>query len=120
MEIKANSKEDIRKLAEAFRTIPREQYWIIMAKVHQLRLMKFTGCVGFLFKYMIKFRGEESIFFFFNRLDKIYPKAVEEALYETIRHIVNGKDVQDEDSIGGWSQREIDLLLSSVNFSSLK
>jgi hypothetical protein len=120
MEIKANSEEDLKLLAKAFLTTPRETYWVLMAKVHQLGLMRFRGFNKILLELLKKIRGEEYIFYFFNLLDKVYPKGVEEALYETARHIVNGKDTEDEDSVGGWSQREIDLLLSTINFSSLK
>lgn len=120
MEIKANSKEDLKLLAKAFHTTPRRKYSLLIAKVYQLELMKFRGFNDFLFKILKKVRGDAGIFSFFNLLDKTYPKVVEEMLHETIRHIVNGKDLEDEYSEGGWSQREIDLLLSKVNFSLLK
>jgi len=39
---------------------------------------------------------------------------------QTIGHLLTGKDLEDPKSAGGWSQREVDLLLSRVKFSMLE
>lgn len=118
--IKANSIEDIRLLASCFLTIPQENKWIVMARVYELGLMNFKGITGWLVRLLRKYKEGVGVFHLFNYLNKSNPKEIDKCIEDTIYHIVKGEDDEDSDSVGGWSQREIDLILSRVHFSLLK
>ena len=32
-------------------------------------------------------------------------------IHETALHVLNGKDLEDKNSVGGWSQREVNLFV---------
>lgn len=117
--IDATSREDLKLLATCFLTVPQEDKWKIVGKVYDLGLMKFKGTV-FALRLIKKWKGSPGIFQFFKILSEISPKSIDNCIEDTVRHIVNGKDTYDPSSAGGWSQKEIDLLLDNVTFSLLK
>lgn len=117
--IDASSKDDVRLLAGCFLTIQNEDKWKVAGKVYDLGLMRMRGLNWFL-KLIKKWKGPAAIFQFFKILSEKFPKELDNYLEDTIRHIVNGKDTTDPASVGGWSQKEIDLLLDNVTFSLLR
>jgi hypothetical protein len=117
--IDASSKEDVKLLATCFYTIPIEDKWKIVAKTYDLKLMKFRG-LGFPLWLANKIKGKTGVYQFFKILSEKAPDYIDNCIEDTIRHIVNGKDTTDPASVGGWSQKEIDLLLDNVTFSLLR
>lgn len=117
--IDASSISDVRLLATALMTVPEEDKWKVLGKVVDLGLMKFRG-LDFFLKLLKKWKGSAGVFQFFKILSEKSPKTIDIWLEDTIRHVVNGKDTSDAASVGGWSQKEIDLLLDNVTFSLLK
>lgn len=117
--IDASSKDDVKLLASCFLTIPQEDKWKILAKLYDLNLMAFRG-IRWALWLSKKIRGEAGPYMFFNILSEKSPKAIDNWIEDTIRHIVNGKDTTDSSIVGGWSQNEIDLLLDNVSFSLLR
>lgn len=117
--IDATSIEDVRLLATCLMTVPQEDKWKIMGKIYELDLMKLRG-FGFVVGLIRKWKGAAGIFQFFKIVSEKSPETLDTWIEDTIRHIVNGKDATDPASVGGWSQKEIDLLLDNVTFSLLK
>lgn len=121
MEINANSEEDVRRLAQAFLDTPDEDIWKAVAKVYSLGLYRFRGLMVPIMKLVKVIKGDSYLFAFFKAMQDHFPKHLkEDYLYEIIRHIVLGNDKIDEDSVGGWSQEEINKLLATVKFASLR
>lgn len=118
--IKANSEQDIRLLASCFLTIPQQNRWVVLARVYEIGLMNFRGPLGFLVRLLRKYKGGQGVFQFFSILNNLFPKEIDKCIEDTVYHIVKGEDRTDADSVGGWSQAEIDLFLSRVRFSLLE
>lgn len=119
VKIDATSKTDVRLLATCLMTVPQEDKWKIVGKIYDLGLMRFRGS-NFLLWLIKKWNGAAGVFQFFKILSERSPKTIDTWLEDTIRHVVNGKDKFDPASAGGWSQKEVDLLLDNVTFSLLK
>lgn len=117
--IDASSDFDVKLLAGCFLTTPKEDQWKIIAKVYDLGIMKFRG-IGWILWTLKKLKGSAGIFQFFKILSEKSPKSIDKCIEDIIIHIVKGKDTTDPNSIGGWSQKEIDLLLKNVTFSVLR
>lgn len=117
--IDATSTEDVRLLATCIMTVPQEDKWKVIGKIVELGLMKFRG-ITFAIWLLRKWKGPAGIYQFFKIVSEKHPKTLDIWVEDTIRHIVNGKDTIDPASVGGWSQKEIDLLLDNVTFSLLK
>lgn len=117
--IDASSPERVRLLAACFLTIPQEDKWKVVGKVHDLGLMNFRGLVWIL-KLIKTWKGAAGVFQFFKIVSEKSPKTIDNWLEDIVRHIVNGKDTTDPTSVGGWSQKEIDDLLDNVTFSLLE
>lgn len=116
--IDATNKDDVRLLATCFMTAPQSDRWKLVAKVHELGLMKFKNfnCIISLIRW---WKGEAGVYTFFKIISDKFPETIDFWIEDTIRHIVNGTDTYDSASVGGWCQDEIDLLLSEVSFSAL-
>lgn len=117
--IDATSVEDVRLLATCFMTVPQEDKWKVLGKTYELGLMRFRGIQFFLW-IIKKWKGSAAVYQFFKMVAEKQPEAIDNYIEDTIRHIVNGKDRSDRASVGGWSQKEIDLLLDNLTFSLLK
>src|SRR6218665_3349997 len=119
VKIDASSEYDVTLLAGGFLTTPKEDQWKVIAKVYDLGLMNFRG-IGWILWTLKKVRGSIGVFQFFKILSEKSPKSIDKCIEDIIMHIVKGKDATDTNSVGGWNQAEIDLLLKNVTFSVLK
>lgn len=117
--IRANRLEDVALLVRCFTTMPRDDEWKIAAVVYDLGLMRLQNW-PFSLWLIRNLRGRQGVFTFWHRLALRVPDTVHQFIIDTADHIAHGHDREDRDSVGGLSQREIDLLLSKVSFDLLK
>lgn len=120
MLINASSRDDILRLATLIRGIEGEDRCQFAAVITDLGLMKVkhaqvTGAI----EMLKSVRGKRGLIDFFTFLFVIEPNALEEFIEDTIDHILNGVDSEDIDSVGGWSQREVNLLLTNYEFPTV-
>lgn len=118
MRYDASKKEDVARLAHNFATTPSSDYWKVLGHVHDLGLMRFRGINRPLVWILRKVRGTAGVLALFRILDQCLPGSMNEMMLDTIKHMLTGKDREDPNSFGGWSQREIDALTSRVKFSA--
>lgn len=119
--MKATSHKDITCLAFGLASVKEEDRWKIVATVHMLGLMKFKSRTFRFFLWLIRrVRGKQGVFNFFAQLQQRSPETVTDFLEQTIMHIMNGIDIEDPDSVGGLSQRELDLLLLAINYKPVE
>ena len=117
MRYDATKTEDVTRLAMNFATTPSSDYWRVLGHVYDLGLMRFRGPLGWVLR-LSRLKGNAGVFQFFKILQDRFPDVVKDCMLATIDHMVVGTDKSDNRSVGGWSQREIDLLTSKVNFSN--
>lgn len=109
---RANSKQSVSDLSVALTSLP---HWFVLAHVHDLGLM---GCrqqpLAFLIGVVKRLRGTNGMLAFFLSLKTRSPDTLNMWWADTLAHIHFGKDTEDADSVGGWSQREIDQLCARI------
>ena len=116
MTICANNSDDVRELAMGLANLPACQ---VLAHVHDLGLVRMPrSWLGVLMAILRKVRGTAGMRTFFVDLSIRDPDLVRDWMADTLAHVVDGCDLEDFDSVGGWSQREIDLLIA--RFPSLQ
>lgn len=117
MKIKANSVTDLEILASYIRNIPKEDRCQLAAVIVHLGLMKSPlPEVQRSIELMKETGGVKALEYFFQFLSIVDPKTLDTTLADTIKHLTEGNDIEDIDSVGGWSQREINLLLNNYQF----
>ncbi len=118
--LKANCRADVVDLARAIATTPERLLPAVLAEVYFLGLMlpRELWLAPF-FWFVRKARGRAGMHRFFALLHRRHPEITRQWIADTARHITEGHDTEDDDSIGGWSQREIDALQSRLSFSAL-
>jgi hypothetical protein len=116
-DFKANSAHDVLWLSFCLQRVPVHQRLIVVAHIYDLGLMQFRGPMGLLLSLVRRLRGTIGISAFFERYSRHNPGPVLQGLLvETAMHVAKGHDREDADSVGGWSQREIDALCGRVSF----
>lgn len=112
MSFKADSIDDLSRLSRALCALPS---WYVLAHVHDLDLMRCRQQpLAFLMWVLHKTKGTNGMLHFFVNMNKRSPDTVTEWFVDTLRHLHFGKDTEDRPSVGGWSQREIDLLVERL------
>ena len=51
---------------------------------------------------------------FFDAMARMQPDALNETLNQILDHMLRGTDREDKDSVGGWSQRELDMFVGTI------
>ncbi len=110
----ANRYDDIYSLYDRLcKSDPTE----VVLATYSLGLMEFAGKASKATVWLIRLvRGQTGVENFLRFLWKKSPDTVHVMHYETALHSVYGKDAEDSDSVGGWSQREIDLLVDRMGW----
>lgn len=100
------------QLAGRLRAIPRSAEPSVVAQIIAADLMRgpwwFQLLVG-----MVRLRGRvvERLTYVLTR----HPDMAADIICATINHIKHGKDTEDRDSYGGFSQREFDLMVGILD-----
>lgn len=119
--IDATKREDVLLLAQCLQTTPVAEWWKLLGAVHDLGLMRFGQWPMRAALWLVRrVRGTAGVMAFFKHLQDRSPEQVGEMMGQTVGHLMSGRDAEDPKSAGGWSQREVDLLLSRVKFSMLE
>jgi hypothetical protein len=110
---RASDRDDLRRLANDIRDVPGPNRPTLVAAINAAGLMK--GPLWWrLAARLVQLRHWCSLFDAYYRIYRApHPKApqvVDALLDDTARHAQFGDDREDEDSVGGFSQREIDIL----------
>ncbi|MEA3537650.1 MAG: hypothetical protein U9R73_00805 [Pseudomonadota bacterium] len=114
MTFKASSMQDCRELASIVSVqigLPHQAE--IASKILGWGLMREIGLFGFAVRILRWIRPRDYV----RRLELFYhsnPAEASHLLLMTAQHIVAGKDTVDRDSVGGFSQAEIDQLVSII------
>ena len=112
MTFKASSIADIGRLSVALTSLPR---WYALAHIHDLGLMRCRQQpLAFTIWALRKIKGTAGMLSFFCNFNGYSPDTIDDWYADTLRHMHFGKDTEDSDSAGGWSQREIDLLVARL------
>lgn len=115
MKISASNKNDILSLGQFLKNYP-DKPKLVEVLIH-LELMKFTDPT--MNKIMEIVNADENARSInleaFNLLNIMDSNILTIFVDETIHWCINGNDTVDNDSIGGWSQAEIDKLLAELN-----
>lgn len=113
--MQASNYQDVMTVAFRLLSVAKEDRWKIVATVYDLGLMRFRSplfraCLWI----VVKLQGRAGLFAFFQQLQKKAPEEIDNFLQQTATHIVDGKDLEDKYSVGGLSQREMNLLLQAL------
>ena len=114
MTYKANSKKDVARLAQRIRDTPADNRWQLAAEIVYLGLMNFREApIQDIIKHARYTKNIKALYAFFTVFDVMEKQIIDFFIEDTAKHAINGNDTEDEDSVGGWSQREIDLLVEA-------
>lgn len=109
---RANSQADLSDLSVRLTALP---HWFVLGHVHDLGLMRCRQQpLAALIWLVKKTKGVGGLLFFFADLQKRSPDVLAMWWADTLHHMHLGKDTEDADSVGGWSQREIDMLVARL------
>lgn len=119
--MKANSKKDLWELSVIIENLEGDARWKFLSHIHNLKLMKFNpqeleqvGVSSELFDKVVNNAEFTAYDILFSGIYKIMPDEITDMLHHTNIHVVFGQDTEDEDSVGGFSQREIDLIVNVI------
>lgn len=111
---KANDRKDVNALYDR---LCEHNHVEVLTAVYMLRLMRIgTGWNGLMLWLVKKSRGEQGVRNFFTSLRTLHADAFNSLVVDTVYHCAWGQDGVDQDSVGGWSQREIDLLCRKLGW----
>lgn len=115
--MKASSKEDLHSIVVEIENLSKEKAAIFLSEIYNLRLMIFHPDSidrSLIPEYMIEhvINNPNPLFYeiLFTMLKDHAQDDMDNLLMDTCNHILFGNDTEDEDSVGGFSQREIDLV----------
>lgn len=106
----AASREEVAALVTAMRGLSDDDKLRGLVIVHATGLMLPRGILR-LGLWLVGLRGEARKAFFLAELYRQDPAGALTLWEQTCSHVLKGKDREDADSVGGWSQREIDLFV---------
>ena len=121
---RANDFASVAALAHNLNTTPPEAYPQALGLIYFHRLMTPAvrawplDWIAQAMVNLLRWRlGKPGLQMLVAKMQKRDPDMVRRWMAEAVDHCMNGSDLEDEGSIGGWSQREIDLLVADLTFS---
>jgi hypothetical protein len=109
---KANSKRDIQLLAKVIEDVPQQAQWYIVWYVWRNDLMRIRQWFPRLLLWFMYMRhGDWGTQMMFRQMEQKNPEQITQIISDTCRHVLYGQDKEEVGSLGGWSQREIDLFM---------
>lgn len=107
----ASSRADVERLVDDLNALPQPLRLVLMVQLWQHKLMLPRGwALRFMFWFAKKRHGQNAMSLLVSIFQKKSPESVQAFWDQTITHIRTGKDREDRDSVGGFSQREINLV----------
>jgi hypothetical protein len=114
---RANSEASILFFKETLRTFPDSKLPSLMAVICGLGLMRPRGWFRMAVK-VISWRHREPKHAAYLRMFIMGERGLnlaKEIRAQTVQHILQGRDTEDADSVGGFSQREINIIGWTMN-----
>jgi hypothetical protein len=107
----ASRRGDLREVAQIARDLPkpRKVQGVILA--HELGLMLPRGKLRIAMWF---FRTPRARSVFMQQMFQRDEPATLNLWEQTLLHMTSGKDREDTDSVGGWSQRELDIFTKQI------
>jgi hypothetical protein len=111
----ASSDLSIRALASNLRLLPRDRRTVLAGYLMAEGLMFPPIHLWPIFWVLRRIRGKQGLYNFVAILSQIYPRAIDGIIADTAKHMLDGRDTEDADSVGGFSQRELNLIVRYLN-----
>lgn len=118
MEYKASSKEDLHALVVKIESLNPEQTWKFVSKVHSQGLMKIRpvdlpefGITEEAFGKILNQSSSLAYDTLFAGLSRTAPDELTAFSQQTCQHLLFGNDTEENTSVGGFSQRELNILV---------
>lgn len=112
--IRANRLDDMKLLARMVRAVAPTDQYKLAAVVFDLDLMRFPWYLQPLVAWVRRRKGRAGLMTYFKTMTTKQPKFVTDFVEQTAVHIESGRDREDRDSVGGLSQREVDVLIRAL------
>lgn len=118
MAFKASSRQDLFEAALRIDHLQTEEKVIFLTNTIQFGLMNAPVLLNIVLKGLKATRGRNGLLAFFKKMYARPDQAniLAGMIADTRAHLFNGKDTEDKDSVGGFSQRELDLLFKDIRF----
>lgn len=110
--LKASSPLDVLVLVQWLVELDPVRRPAVLAHAHNERLMRARGTLRPMLWLVRRLRGKRGVEAFFDHLAVRDPRAMHAMWWQMLDHIHLGRDTEDADSSGGWSQQELDLFLA--------
>lgn len=110
----ATDRQHLEELADRMRRLTDARKMAGITLVHLYGLMLPRGFQFVLALLMLKPFGHRAVILFFQQLYKRDPQPALDMWAQTIGHMRTGKDREDAHSVGGWSQRELDIFTQHI------
>ena len=107
---RANNISDLRSLAADLNNLPLPQKIAVGAHLLDAGLMRMSGVLLGMQWLLKRARGYKGAYAFMIRTSADHPQQFKAFWEDTSNHILNGKDTEDTDSVGGYSQREVNMI----------
>jgi hypothetical protein len=114
MTYKASSATDVNDLATMLENLDEFKTLEFVRLVLHKSLMKPPLWLGVMLALLKAIRGRHGINNFVTLLWNSKPEIIGDLFDQTIEHMLYGKDQEDVNSAGGFSQREIDLIVEHM------
>jgi len=109
---------DINSLAKAAEKIdmfkPGEKI-IFLTNVVEHSLMRAPFPINIVFAFAKKHKGRAGIAHMFHNLNNFGRDYGDKMIADTRKHMLTGVDTEDNNSVGGFSQRELNLLFRGIH-----
>lgn len=110
----ASSEQSLAEASNAIDSFSAKQKIVFMANIFEHGLMTVPFPINLIIGFVKKYRKRAGLENMCNLLISRDEKTVAIFLDETKTHMRYGYDTEDNDSVGGFSQREINLLFDSI------
>lgn len=119
MAYRASSKEDLKNLALALKDLPAEQMVAVQSTVTAEGLMLVPFPFNLVFSFIEWRHGKQNAHrAFWTRIYNQDPASFGRLFGDTIRHMLLGKDREEKTSVGGFSQRELDIVIKAAGLAA--
>lgn len=110
----ASSREDLEHLAGMMDLLTDARKAAGVAAIHAHGLMLPRGILALAVMFPRFVGGKASVTKFFQQLYLRDAKSMNAMWDQTREHMLRGKDTEDRNSVGGWSQRELDIFTQEI------
>lgn len=108
----AKSRADIERLAADIENLPVRRKIVVGARCFADGLMVMPLWVRICLSFAVWRHGKLAAYYlWFLRMEQADPGNADDMWQQIVQHMLNGKDREDRGSVGGFSQRELDMFV---------